>query len=376
MLEGTSRIETLSLGEPVPNTKSPPGSVEYFAQLEGRNALFTVVVPTRLLENLRNAQETLREKRMLDFDPRAVTAITLSAPVQPNIPALTLQRLDPPAGQVRETAAWQLVRRAEGTQGPQTLPVDPGAVQRLLDRLSLLAADKFKSDAPTGADLEEWGFNRPAREISLTLVGNTAPIILRLGTDASRNVYARVVSATDPGTSVYSVGPEILDEFPLSPLAWRDRAVGEPLPATSKITALKLTDLEAKKTLFETTIGANGEAAPPAPDPKALPNLIAALRNLRAKEFVPGGFSDRVTAGGEERPWRFQLDATVTLPGDATPTQTNTLTLFFTERIGGNQQFAGSKALDVVFAVDQPMIDALWSLAYGPRDPGPRAEKK
>ena len=52
------------------------------------------------------------------------------------------------------------------------------------------------------------------------------------------------------------------------------------------------------------------------------------------------------------------------------------LTLYLTERLSGSQQFAGIKALDTVFALEQPFVDALWSLAYGGRDPGPHPEKK
>lgn len=393
-LEGNNRSETMFLGEPVAASQ-PPGAkpataTEYYAQLEGRNALFTVVVPHALLETLRNASETLREKRFLDFlDPRAVTALTIKAPVQPNLAPVTLQRLDPAAGQPRENApGWQLVHRADSGQGPQTTPADSASVQRLLDRLALLSAERFKSDAPTKADLEEWGFNLPVRDISLTLAGRSTPIVLQLGTDAARNVYARV--GTDPGASVYSVSADLIDHSSLSPLAWRDRAVGEPLPPNSKITTLRLTDLENKNAPLEITFGPNGEPAvspsnppavsssnPPAPvDPKAVQSLVASLRNLRAKEFLPGGYTDKVPSGGEERPWRYELAATIALPGAAAPAQTSTLTLSLTERIGGNEQFAGSKSLDIVFALEQPMIDALWSLAYGARDPGPKTEKK
>ena len=199
MLEGNNRHETLFLGEPVAaagNTAAAgaPASIEYYAQLEGRSALFTVAVPTRLLDSLRNAQESLREKRILDFDPRAVTAITLEAPLQ-SARALTLQRLDATAGAAPDSAPrWQIIQRGEGTLGPQPLPADRAAVQQLLDQLTFFAAEKFKSDAPTTADLEDWGFNRPERQITLTLAGNAAPIVLRLGTDAAtpRNVYARV----------------------------------------------------------------------------------------------------------------------------------------------------------------------------------------
>jgi hypothetical protein len=379
-LEGNNRSEKMFLGEavatPQPPTAKPANATEYYAQLDGRNALFTVVVPNALLETLRNAPETLREKRFLDFlDPRAVTAVTIKAPVQPNLAPITLQRLDPAAGQPRDNApSWQLVRRADGGQGPQTFPADPATVQRLLERLALLSAERFKSDAPTQADIEEWGFNRPAREISLTLSGRSTPIVLQLGTDAARNVYARI--GTDPSASIYSVSADLIDHASLSPLAWRDRAVGEPLPANAKITAIRLVDLENKNAPIDIAFGPNGEPTPAPGDPKAVQSLIAALRNLRAKEFLPGGYTEKVPAGGEERPWRYELTATIALPGAAAPAQTSTLALSLTERIGGNEQFAGSKSLDVVFALEQPMIDALWSLAYGARELGPKPEKK
>ncbi len=381
-IEGNGRQETLLLGEPVPpvpaaspTTKAEP---EYYAQLEGRSALFTVVVPTPLMESLRNAQEALREKRILDFEPAAVTAITLGAPVLPNQPNLTLQRLESSTGQAAGAApSWQIVRRSEGAQGgPQTQPAERAAVQRLLERLALLSAEKFTSDAPTSADLEAWGFNRPAREITLNAAGSTTPIVLRLGTDQARNVYARVGTPTDAGTSIYQVDPEILADLPIASLAWRNRAVAEPLPLNARISALKLTDLENKQALFEAKFDATGEPAPTPRDPKAVQDVIAALRTLRAKEFVPGGFAEKITAAGDDRPWRFQLDAIISLPGAGGADQNATLTVFLTERLGGSQQFAGIKELDTIFSLEQPFVDALWALAYGARDPGPRLEPR
>jgi hypothetical protein len=382
-LDGNGRQETLFIGEPVraaapPNTGAAPAEVEYYAQLEGRAALFTVVVPTRLLNTLRNALETLREKRILEFEPAGVTAVTLAAPVQPNQPPLTLQRLEPAAGQTGNVAPpWQIVRRGDGNAAtPQTQPADRAAVQRLLERLALLTADVFKSDAPTSADLEEWGFNRPVREITLNAAGTTTPLIVRLGTDASRNVYARIGAATDNSSPVYQVAADILNDLPLAPIAWRDRAVAEPLPPNARIAAVKLTDLESKKVLFETAFNATGEASTPPRDPKALQTLIAGLRALRAKEFVGGGFAVKVTAAGDDRPWRFQLETAIALPAAGPGEQTSTLTIFVTERLGGAQQYAGIKELNTVFALEQPMVDALWALAYGPRDPGAPPDRK
>ena len=173
-LEGNNRRETLLLGDPV-SAQSKTGqaprpavdastSIEYYAQLEGRAAVFTVTVPAQpsdLIDTLRNAQVKLREKRLLEFDARNVTAIALTAPNQPPV---TLQRLE--AGATSTEASWQIVSRGDPAAGPQTLPADRAVVQRLLEQLALLAAKDtggFVSDAPGNADLEKWGFNRPQR---------------------------------------------------------------------------------------------------------------------------------------------------------------------------------------------------------------------
>ncbi|MBI4623829.1 MAG: DUF4340 domain-containing protein [Verrucomicrobia bacterium] len=376
MLEGNNRYETLFLGAAVPPagggdpSAQPAASVEYYAQLDGRNALFTVVVPVLLVDTLRNAQESLREKRILDFDTQAVTAITLAAPVQPGAP-LTLQRLEATAGATADAAPrWQIIQRGEGALGPQTLPADRAAVQRLFEQLTLLSADKFTSDAPTSADLESWGFNRPEREITLTFAGNITPVVLRLGTDASRSVvYARVGTPVDPGTSIYAVKIDVRRELPIEASEWRDRSLREPLPPGARFTALKVSDVDSRQLVFETTFNAAGEPASPPRDPKAVQDVLAQLRTLRAKRILPAGFADRVSVAGDERPWRFQLEATLSLPGGGGVEQTGTLILFLTERLGGAQQFAGSRELNAIFEIEQPFVDALWALIA--RDPGP-----
>ncbi len=382
-LEGNGVNETLFVGDPVPVPAAATGSnpapaAEFYAQLEGRPAVFTVALPTDLLRRLGAAQETLREKRILDFDPAQVTAIALTSPAQPRQWPIALQRLETPPGQPADvTPLWQLVVRGENAQGPQTLPAERAAVARLLERLALLEAEKFQSDAPTSADLEEWGFNRPLREVTLTLAGNAAPLVLRLGTDANRTtMFARAGTPGDPGNSIYQVNAAIERDLDLAPLAWRDRAVAEPLPPAARIAAVKITEIESKRVVFEAAIDAAGKVQPEPANPAALQTVVAAVRALRAKEFVPGGFTERILAAGDERPWRLLLETTVALPGAAGAELPTTKTLHLTERLGGGQQFAGAKDLDMVFSLEQPLIDALWTLTYGPRDPGPRVEQK
>ena len=118
------------------------------------------------MATLRNAQEELRDRHLLSFDSRALTSITLAAP---NRPELTLQRLET-GQQPLDTDPWQIVTRA-ANQAPQTLPADLPLVQRLIQKLYLLQALKFLRDAPQAIELENWGFNRPEREITLNFAG-------------------------------------------------------------------------------------------------------------------------------------------------------------------------------------------------------------
>lgn len=369
-LEGNNRRETLVLGDPVPKVPGAAASpdVEYYAQLDGRAALFTVSLPATLKLTMDGAQEKLRETRIIDFDPRAVTTITLTAPGQP---PLTLQRLE--IGDPSSDAAWQIVLRGDGLRGPQTMPADRVAVARLLEKLSLLEAKTFQSDAPRDADLEAWGFNRPEREITLVTPG-AQPVTLQVGLANSRNevAYARLSGSS---ASVYAIDPEILRETPVAGRAWRDRLLRE-LPAGARITALKLTDLEGGKVLVDTPIDVTGRptntnTATPAP---AIKTVLDHLRSLRAQEFILDQFVDKVSIAGDERPWRYRLDATVTLIGGAGE-QASETTLLLTPRAGGDRQWAGSPAneFNTVFAIPQSFVDALWILTEGPRDPGASA---
>ncbi len=365
-LEGNNRRETLILGSLV--HPEAPNADEYYAQLENRSTLFTVKIPSgpkELMTTLRTAQVSLREPRILDFDAPAVTAITLTAPNQPE---LILQRLET-GTQSAENSAWQIVRRGEATVGPQTPPADRVAVQRLLDQLSRLAVADFKSDAPTAADLESWGFNRPEREVFLTLGGGGAPLSLQLGTDANHNVYARLGPAANPGSSIYAVNADILRELPVAPRAWRDRLLRE-LPAGARLTALKLTDVSNNQVVLDVALDDSGHPPPETKNPEAIATVLTSLRTLRAKEFVLDQFVDKVTVAGEERPWRYRLEATATLVGGAGE-QTSVTKLFLTGRVGGDQQLAGSPEYNAVFSIEQPLLDALWTLTEAAHDPGP-----
>jgi hypothetical protein len=393
-LEGNGRRETLLLGNALPSagpeTKPPaagaasgeaaaePATV-FYAKVEDKTPIFTVAFPDRLSATLRNAQEELRDKHLLSFDPRALTSITIAAP---NRPELTLQRLET-GQQPLDTDPWQIVTRA-ANQAPQTLPADRALVQRAIQQLLLLQAQKFLRDAPQAVELENWGFNRPEREITLNFAARgalaagslpvaaaptTVTLLVGVASERENRAYARL--AHEP--FVYLVDPEILRETPATVNYYRDRLLRE-LPAGARITGLTLTDTTAKTTLFSRQLSGEetwGQALAAEPETRraAVLALLEQLRSLRAKSFVLDSLPVTIEIAGEARPWKYALEYTLSLVG-GTGTQTATSTLSFTERVGGGTQLVGSAEFNAVFEADQKMLDALFTLTFGPQDPG------
>jgi len=377
-LNGNNRHETLLVGLPVETGEAKATSaaasagdpsasptVEYYAQMDDKSPVFTVAIATALLEKLRDAQEKLRDPHILDLEPATVTAITLSAPNQSDV---TLQRLESPTP---ATAPWQFVRH-NGEHGPQTLSADRELVERLLQKLTELTAERFVDDAPSTAALEDFGFNRPARQIAISRAKAQAgaAVTLQIGatSGAESSVYAKLLGQP----YVYRVSTEILQDTPVSLLAYRDRLVRE-LPAGAQITGLKLTDIAADAILLETTLAkpasTTGTMAAKT-SREAIDALVTQLRTLRAKIYLREEFTNTVAVGSEERPWHYRLDITLSLVG-GTAAQTTISTLYFSERTGGTTQYVGSPDLGVIFEAAQPLLDTFFVVAYGPKDPGP-----
>jgi hypothetical protein len=374
-IEGDNRRETLLLGRPVDASAPPDGDRDYYGQLDGRSAQFVVTIKRSLMDTLENAQEKLRDKHLLDFDADTVTAMTLSAP---NLPDLTLERDVAAATTGKEpapadgSAGWQIVLPGGPGQAPQTRPADREAVQRLLSQLTQLTAERFQSDAARAADLENWGFNRPERQISLSFeapvsgvqpAAPAVPLVLQLGLAArpDNQAYARLAGAP---LSVYAVDPEILHETPVAPRSWRDRLLRD-LPTGASITGLTLTDLSTGAAILKWTSAANSAPS------EAVDTVLAQLRTLRALSFEADGFTEKVKVDGEDRPWKYRLDAAISLPGGEGREQTSVSSLWLSERLGGSLQLAGSQEAGAVFAIDQPFVDALWTLTHASRPAGP-----
>jgi hypothetical protein len=370
-LEGNARRETLLLGEPVPGSAgfqpasvrpAPAETVELYARLDWRAApdgrrtepvLFTVQVPSDLLKKLDAAQTELRDRRVLDLDPARVTAISISAP---RFPDLRIQKLD-------TGSAWQIA--APAAASPQR--ADPLLVERLLQRLQLLEASRFVSDAPSRPELENLGFNLPQRVVTLQLAPaaagpagpSSSPVEITLEfaqpNPADPALFARV--AGQP--FIYAVPPETLAQIPVAPIVYRDRSLLR-LPDEVKITRLVIRRADAAPEVAP--LLDHTPSAEPAPAPVA--TLLAALRDLRARTVDREEFSPTTLVDGVERPWAYTLEAVL----DPAPSS-GPLRLSLAERSGASTQQAGSEALGLVFTLEQPVLDALWQLLY--REPKP-----
>lgn len=387
-LEGNARRETLLLGQPAENG-------ELYARFEDKEVVFTTAVSPHLLGVLRAAQEALRDPHVLDFDPATVTALSIAAPGQPEI---ALQRLEPVAATAANTSepasgGWQVVTRSPGA-APVAQAADTAIVTELLRKLQQLTVRdetlpdgriirKYLSDAPSAADLERYGFNRPEREITLSLNTGGGP----RGNEPSTLVLQIGVSPDEPGKAfarltnppfVYEILPDLLDDSPARALHYRKRQLRE-LPEGAQITTLSLVDLATNAPVYSNKMKDGDKnwdsavAADPETVRKAVGTLLTQLHTLRAAAFTAEAFTpDHAETPEGPRPWKYRLDYTLRFNGGAGATETPA-SLFLTERLGGSTQVAGTAEFGgVSFTITQDMLDALFALTHtATEDPGP-----
>ena len=247
------------------------------------------------------------------------------------------------------------------------------------------AESGYLRDAPSDAEIENFGFNLPQREITLTL----APVAaVNGGLPAPRRLTVQIgVSSLQGGTLqarvlgqsfIYAVAADTLNGLPVAPLFYRDRTV-RTLPEGARIIGLKLVANASPEQPLVNLSLAEGqtwdEALAAETDARraALKTLLEGLTTLRAKQFVSDSFTPTTLVAGQPTPWTYGLEATLALGGATDAPQKSVTTLQIAERSGGGAQLAGSAEFGVVFSIEQTLLDALWLLTYGARDPGPPA---
>lgn len=348
-LHGNKRRQTLLLGN---RREGNRGEVLYHAKLEHNPTVFTVAA--KPFDELREAQEALRERNFMTFDRGAVTEINISEKNR----QIRLQKL--------ETGGWQVIQ-SDAAADIQPLRADPTIMDQLLEDLRKLRASGFAIDAPDQAELERLGFNEPRRTVTLSMAGGdrTTTLLLAHPEDENERLYAR----SNRAEYIYLVERQpTLRMLPLNALHYRNRTL-DTLPEAARITSFKLEDLATGTVLFDQSLGApearweNVLADLPEAERNARLTLLDSVRRFTVRTYLSDAFDETGYQLDEEKilPWKYRLTARISLPGGETVRE-DARTYLFTERRSGTNQTGGSRNQNSVFQISQNTLDALYIL--------------
>lgn len=348
-LHGNKRRQTLLIGNKVP-TSDAKEAPTYFARIEDNPTVFTIAAEP--FDKLREAEEALRERSFMSFDPTALTSIELSeGDLQ-----IRLQKL--------ETGnSWQVVESNVDTN-IQPRHADPEIIAKLIDDLKNLRASGFAVDSPTPTDFDRLGFNVPRRTIKLSLGDDTTTLLIAHPENENEMLYAR----SDKAEYIYTVNRRAtLKAIPLNAAYYRKRTL-ETLPQAAKIKSIQLENLLTGQVIFSHTlededrIWLKALIDLPKTHREATLSLLEAIRHFRVKTYLIDEYTDAYPLDSETtRPWVFRLSAELLLPGDETD-RSETRTYVFTHRFSGSIQVGASEKHNAIFEIPQETIDALYVL--------------
>jgi len=350
-IEASDKRQTILVGKQLEGTE---GDALYYAKGSENGTIFTI--PGLLIDqNLSNAQEELRERQFVKFDPNSLSTIEIT---QSNR-SVSLQKL--------ETGTWQVIRRED--DGSVTADVaDTKNLADMMSTLYTLRAQNFISDAPSNADLENYGFTDPQRTIQLK--GGT-PLKLLVGDlieDNSRHAYAKL----EEEPFIYEIDTSILSEFHTRPFNYRLRILHKE-PEDAKLVGMTIQDLGTDTIVYnavlnEVTPTWEAIAAADQPDEEgreSLLSLVSRSKSIEARDFIEDDF-DKV-------PWKYRLDMQFE-SSDNSDTSPWTTQLWVTERLTGTNTIGGIKSEGGVFYTTQAFTDAFFKLTFARFDPGPEPE--
>ena len=348
-IEGNNRRQTLLVGEALVEEESE----SYFARMEGNTTVFTLAAAP--INDLRDVQESLREKNFVDINPAELTSIEIAM----SDVSVELQKL--------ETGTWQVLQ-SNNTGDLSTWTADPQLLDKVISALHEMEAVQFISDAPSAADLEKYGFNDPQRRVVLQTQEESTLLIGDLDPE-SKLLFAKMTNSP----FIYKIKKDILHLLKTRALYYRLRVL-EKLPQGARVQKISLTDLENKSTIIDIEIDLSSETWPSAlhefteKKQKAILDIIDAVRRFEVKEYIRNGFSNSFKQGDKEFPWVYRLETEIHLPGGNEDRMQNR-TFNFSERLGGITQIGGSPDANIIFAINQKLIDALFELTFEPKPP-------
>lgn len=345
-LNGNKRRQTLLIGNIDPN--SPEANPTYFARLEDNPTVFTV--DAKPLDDLRRAQEALRERNFMSFDAETLNSVVLLEGEK----QIRLQKL--------ETGSWQVIESDESLD-IQPYRADTKIIDRLIDDIRGMRASGFALDRPSAVDIERLGFTTPRRKVVLSFNGQP-DLTLELAHPESENskLYAR----NDRGDFIYEVERRsTLRKLPLNHLYYRARVL-ENLPGGAKVVGLKLENLVTGEIYFDRKLGSldalwvNALDDLKVEEQEAIIELVNTVRSFEVRSYLKDGYEEPYQLDREkEIPWSYRLTAEKLLAGGETSLEDQRVYVF-TERLSGSVQVGGSEFHESIFELLQPTLEALY----------------
>ncbi len=342
-LQGNRRRQTLLLGE----TDSAARQRAYFARLEDNPTVFTV--PAAPFDALREAQDALRQRNFIQFNPASVSGITIGQ----NGRSIRLQKL--------ETGDWQIIQTNDSGE-VQTLAADAAIISDLLQRLRELRAVSFAADSPSNEEIARFGFERPRRTVRLSRAGET---LLELSLAHPEEDNERLYAKTD-APFIYEVHRRaLLDLLPLNAMHYRDRML-ERLPTSALIKNIRLSAIADDAVLIDESIDPATQTWPlylenkyEEPVAEALLGLLDYLRRPRAERFIQNAFQEENRLDADNpRPWQYRISYSVRLPGGENG-KLESRNLLLSERLGGTSQAASAETFNATFFIPPSLIEIL-----------------
>jgi len=239
-----------------------PSGGSYYTQVEGRPSVYLVSGVAK--DVLDASLHALRDKTVLAFTPAEVQQVQLARGTEEPV---ILQRQ---AGD-----AWRLA-------APVSAKADDQQVRGMLQRLHDVKVQEFMAE--DAAELESYGLQIPALQVSLNVGQDQAPLTLMLGkVDTERKgVYAKRGDAA----RVFLLPQDLWDNLPKTVTAVRDKTLLQ--YEREHITRLEMQ--APNEHIVITTTGprqyAMEQPVQTAGDGDTISSLLWDIKELKAKEFV------------------------------------------------------------------------------------------
>jgi hypothetical protein len=332
--ESSLRLTMESFSGPQTLLLAPlPGNEDAFmARREAFATVFTV--PAHRVQQLRNAREELRERRVLHQWADRWSSLEIRTAAN----TITLQQL--------ENGQWQVLSTTNDGD-LESLPAEPQAIDNLNTVIASLEAVRFINEAPGSADVERYGLTEPQRRI--TLRSNTGDAIeLTIGYNAPEATL--LYATTNRSAAVFQLRPHVLAEFPVNAHHYQELTIRSRRD-DEQIAQWRLSDRTTEALLLDSSM-----EWPAQLDSDRRQPWLEWLAAPRYDRILSLPFTTPLRVSEErEMDWRYLLEIDYRGPAESTAT----LRLLLTERLGGGLQYLAAEGGDVVGLLPGEWIDML-----------------